>query len=229
MTSRGEGRATRTRSSSPRSCSSRRRSPASCRATTPGWRAGRRSRPSRTRLPRTSSERGRGSVTTGGHSTCTEPRGRWPRTAGRKTSPSCPESAATPRMRSRALPTTLDVLPVDTNVRRVLDRTGGQFGPDAAHALMDLGATICLARIPRCETCPLAERCPSRGASTSRFANRAASKDRSGSAARGRSGSWRTRPVAWTSSTRKSCPHWLRTASSSYEPAPSRCRSNATA
>jgi A/G-specific adenine glycosylase len=57
----------------------------------------------------------------------------------------------------------LEVLPVDTNVRRVLDRTGAEFGPSAAHALMDLGATICLARIPRCHTCPLAERCPSRG------------------------------------------------------------------
>ena len=55
------------------------------------------------------------------------------------------------------------VLPVDTNVRRVLERTRGEFGPASAHALMDLGATICLARIPRCETCPLAERCPSRG------------------------------------------------------------------
>jgi A/G-specific adenine glycosylase len=28
---------------------------------------------------------------------------------------------------------------------------------------MDLGATICLARVPRCGVCPLAERCPSRG------------------------------------------------------------------
>ena len=56
-----------------------------------------------------------------------------------------------------------DVLPVDTNVRRVIERTGGEFGPASAHALMDLGATICLARIPRCELCPLAERCPSRG------------------------------------------------------------------
>jgi A/G-specific adenine glycosylase len=55
------------------------------------------------------------------------------------------------------------VLPVDTNVRRVLERTDGEFGPESAHALMDLGATICLARIPRCEACPLAERCPSRG------------------------------------------------------------------
>ena len=57
----------------------------------------------------------------------------------------------------------LDVLPVDTNVRRVLDRTGERFAPEAAHALMDLGATICLARIPRCSACPLTERCPSRG------------------------------------------------------------------
>ena len=55
------------------------------------------------------------------------------------------------------------VLPVDTNVRRVIERTNGAFGPASAHALMDLGATICLARIPRCNVCPLAERCPSRG------------------------------------------------------------------
>lgn len=55
------------------------------------------------------------------------------------------------------------VLPLDTNVRRVLERTGGEFGPASAQALMDLGATICLARIPRCHACPLAEQCPSRG------------------------------------------------------------------
>ena len=56
-----------------------------------------------------------------------------------------------------------EVLPVDVNVRRVIERTGGEFGPASAHALMDLGATVCLARIPRCEACPLAEACPSRG------------------------------------------------------------------
>jgi len=56
-----------------------------------------------------------------------------------------------------------DVLPVDTNVRRVLDRTAAEFGPTCAHALMDLGATICLGRVPRCGACPLAPRCPSRG------------------------------------------------------------------
>ena len=55
------------------------------------------------------------------------------------------------------------VLPVDTNVRRVQERTGAAFGPDCAQALFDLGATICLARIPRCAACPLAAGCPSRG------------------------------------------------------------------
>jgi A/G-specific adenine glycosylase len=34
---------------------------------------------------------------------------------------------------------------------------------DWAQALMDLGATICLARVPRCDVCPLAARCPARG------------------------------------------------------------------
>jgi A/G-specific adenine glycosylase len=57
----------------------------------------------------------------------------------------------------------VDVLPVDTNVLRVQERTGTAFGGRAAQALFDLGATVCLARIPRCEACPLAEPCPSRG------------------------------------------------------------------
>ena len=56
-----------------------------------------------------------------------------------------------------------DVLPVDVNVARVLERTRGEFGPRSAQALMDLGATICLARVPRCGSCPLADDCPSRG------------------------------------------------------------------
>ena len=55
------------------------------------------------------------------------------------------------------------VLPVDTNVRRVRERTGHGFGARCAAALMDLGATICLARVPRCGACPLAFACPSRG------------------------------------------------------------------
>ena len=56
-----------------------------------------------------------------------------------------------------------DVLPRDVNVERVERRTGHAFTARAAQALMDLGATICLARVPRCERCPLAEACPSRG------------------------------------------------------------------
>jgi A/G-specific adenine glycosylase len=55
------------------------------------------------------------------------------------------------------------VLPEDTNVRRVHERTGHCFGPGCGQALMDLGATVCLARVPRCGVCPLAEECPSRG------------------------------------------------------------------
>ena len=56
-----------------------------------------------------------------------------------------------------------DVLPEDVNVRRIVERTGATFTSAAAQALMDLGATVCLARIPRCGICPLAEACPSRG------------------------------------------------------------------
>jgi A/G-specific adenine glycosylase len=65
-----------------------------------------------------------------------------------------------------------DRLPVDVNVRRVLDRA---LGPDAelrpppgragdlTQALFDLGATVCIARRPRCDGCPLADGCPARG------------------------------------------------------------------
>ena len=54
------------------------------------------------------------------------------------------------------------VLPVDTNVARIQARTGHAFGPATLQALFDLGATVCLARIPRCDACPLAAKCPSR-------------------------------------------------------------------
>jgi A/G-specific adenine glycosylase len=56
-----------------------------------------------------------------------------------------------------------DVLPIDVNVARVARRTAFRFSARSAQALMDLGATVCLARVPRCDTCPLARRCPSRG------------------------------------------------------------------
>ena len=55
------------------------------------------------------------------------------------------------------------VLPVDVNVRRVSERTGHDFSSAAGQALMDLGKTVCLARVPRCGVCPLAAACPSRG------------------------------------------------------------------
>ena len=76
---------------------------------------------------------------------------------------------------------------VDTNVRRwLIRRFGGPdlpgrlqsladglaatgVGPDVAawtHATMEFGASICRARDPRCETCPIARGCPSRGLAT---------------------------------------------------------------
>ena len=55
------------------------------------------------------------------------------------------------------------VLPRDVNVDRVERRTRREFSPAAAQALMDLGARVCLARVPRCGVCPLAAECPSVG------------------------------------------------------------------
>jgi A/G-specific adenine glycosylase len=69
----------------------------------------------------------------------------------------------------------------DTNIRRVLGRIAlGRVATEREattidvelmprspapwhHALMDLGATICLSRTPRCEACPVAEVCRGRG------------------------------------------------------------------
>ena len=56
-----------------------------------------------------------------------------------------------------------DVLPRDVNVERIERRSAHAFSGAAAQALMDLGATVCLSRVPRCEACPLAEGCPSVG------------------------------------------------------------------
>ena len=55
------------------------------------------------------------------------------------------------------------MLPVDTNVARIQERTGHRFGPESLQALFDLGATVCLARVPRCGVCPLEAGCPSAG------------------------------------------------------------------
>ena len=54
------------------------------------------------------------------------------------------------------------VLAVDVNVRRVLSRRGLEIAepsPQLNQALMELGATVCTARAPRCDVCPLAEGC----------------------------------------------------------------------
>ena len=63
------------------------------------------------------------------------------------------------------------VAAVDTNVRRVAARLGvdpdGLLPPrrheDWNQAAMELGATFCTARAPRCDACPAAPWCPSRG------------------------------------------------------------------
>ncbi|MFL5846538.1 MAG: A/G-specific adenine glycosylase [Solirubrobacteraceae bacterium] len=56
------------------------------------------------------------------------------------------------------------VVPIDVNVARIFERTGAAMEgpPELGQALMDLGATICTARRPRCEACPL-DGCRSRG------------------------------------------------------------------
>ena len=56
-----------------------------------------------------------------------------------------------------------DVVPVDVNIARIRERTRELFDASCAQALFDLGATVCLARVPRCGECPLAHACPSRG------------------------------------------------------------------
>src|SRR4051794_26292042 len=62
-----------------------------------------------------------------------------------------------------------DELPVDTNVRRVLQRTGfvpRHTPPALGQALMELGATVCRARDAACGACPVAPECASAGAVT---------------------------------------------------------------
>ncbi|HEY1976578.1 MAG TPA: A/G-specific adenine glycosylase [Candidatus Baltobacteraceae bacterium] len=67
----------------------------------------------------------------------------------------------------RAFAFDVDDLPVDTNVRRIVERVGQPLEPpggkahDWASALMDLGATICKARVPKCLLCPLQSECAS--------------------------------------------------------------------
>ena len=84
------------------------------------------------------------------------------------------------------------VTALDTNVRRVLERSLGttDVAPppgrawDWNQALFDLGAQVCLARVPRCERCPLADRAPRAARRSRRCAGRAASRARAASVAR---------------------------------------------
>jgi A/G-specific adenine glycosylase len=70
------------------------------------------------------------------------------------------------------------VLPIDTNVRRVLRRTKLRVEnptPELGQALMELGATVCTARAPRCTECPVLADCdgpeppPEKGPQRPRF------------------------------------------------------------
>ena len=83
-----------------------------------------------------------------------------------------------------------DVLPHDVNVDRVERRTGYSFTGAAAQALMDLGATICLARDPALRRVPTRGRLPvPRNTRRAARASRAGSRARSASGARRRCGS----------------------------------------
>jgi len=67
------------------------------------------------------------------------------------------------------------VLAVDVNVRRVLARSEivvEEPTPELNQALMELGATVCTARGPRCSACPLAEGCDGPGEPTARATGR---------------------------------------------------------
>jgi A/G-specific adenine glycosylase len=60
-----------------------------------------------------------------------------------------------------------DELPVDTNVARVLQRTGwtpAHTPPELGQAVMELGAVLCRAREAACPICPVAHGCASAGA-----------------------------------------------------------------
>ena len=58
------------------------------------------------------------------------------------------------------------VATVDTNWRRVAQRHGSEPAPSPAvnQAMMELGATVCTARAPRCDACPVADGCAARDA-----------------------------------------------------------------
>jgi A/G-specific adenine glycosylase len=86
----------------------------------------------------------------------------------------------------------LGALPVDTNVRRVQERTGAAFTPRAAQALMDLGATICLARVRGARRARSLAAAPLAVAVTTRCGSSQGSKARSDSGVPAPFASWPT-------------------------------------
>jgi A/G-specific adenine glycosylase len=82
----------------------------------------------------------------------------------------------------RAFAFNADVLALDTNLRRITERTGLPLevprgrGFEFNSGLMDLGATVCTARAPKCPICPLNERCAAAPVAGEQFAGVAARK-----------------------------------------------------
>ena len=188
-TSRGAPRPIRTPSSSARSCSSRPRPrawPSDSSGSSPASPTRHRWRPPRRRR---CSPSGAGSATTAARWRCARrrrpsTRDGWPRDVEGLTR--LPGVGPYTARAVASLAFGVPVGVVDTNVRRWLApplRPPGRAAPPAAarrcarrpgprprtsaawtHASMELGASVCRARAPRCDACPVAHGCPSRGA-----------------------------------------------------------------
>ena len=188
-TFRGAGPTTRITSSCPRSCCSRRRSIACCRNITSGWTSIHRSRRSPTRRKTTSARRGGRSATTSARGGCSRSRanrstrygGQLPSDDETLLSFKGIGAYTAGAIRSFAFGQRAAIL--DTNVARVLFRVFVGRGDPKAHAmrkqlwgvsealvpykhvfdfnqaLMDFGATVCTARKPKCDACPMARSC----------------------------------------------------------------------
>ena len=164
-TCRGGAPATPTRSSSRRSCSSRRRSRGWSRATRRGWRAGPPPARWRPRRSRTCCASGSASATTAARCGCGRRRGWWRATGGPSACRSCPASGPTRRRRSARSPSAAR-RSRSTPTRGGCSRGWGRRwcpppgrAADFNQATMELGATVCTARAPRCGACPLRAGC----------------------------------------------------------------------
>ena len=104
----------------------------------------------------------------------------WPDDLTRASRTSAPYTAAA--IRNFALATTC--CPTTSTSTASSGGQGSASPAHAAQALMDLGATICLARIPRCDVCPLTTGCPARGTRDEPLRRQWGSRARSASAAR---------------------------------------------